>query len=43
MKKILRAVGIRDIYSNSFGKVKTTFNNAKALMQALNKIGEVRT
>ena len=42
MKKILRAAGIKDIYSNSFGKVKTTFNTAKALMQALNKIGEIR-
>jgi|TARA_B100001971_G_C18215356_1_gene553436 small subunit ribosomal protein S5 len=42
MKKILRAAGIKDIYSNSFGKVKTTFNTAKALMQALNKIGEIK-
>jgi small subunit ribosomal protein S5 len=42
MKKILRAVGIKDVYSNSSGKVKTTFNAAKALMQALNKIGEIK-
>ena len=42
MKKILRAAGIKDVYSNSSGKVKTTFNAAKALMQALNKLGEVK-
>ena len=42
MKKILRAVGIRDVYSKCSGKVGTTFNTAKALMMALEKIGEVR-
>ena len=42
MKKILRAVGIKDVYSKTSGKVNTTFNTAKALMMALEKIGEVR-
>jgi len=42
LKKILRAVGIKDIYSKCSGKLKTTFNAGKALMIALNKIGEVR-
>ena len=41
MKKILRAVGIKDVYSKTSGKVKTTFNAAKALMAALNKLGEI--
>ncbi|MCD4770797.1 30S ribosomal protein S5 [archaeon] len=42
LKKILRAVGIKDIYSKTEGKVRTTFNAAKACMAALEKIGEVR-
>ena len=42
MKKILRVVGIKDVYGKTSGKVRTTFNAAKALMAALNKIGEVR-
>lgn len=42
LKKILRAVGIKDIYSKTEGKVRTTFNSAKACMAALEKIGEVR-
>ncbi len=42
MKKILKAVGIKDIYSKTSGKTKTTFNMAKALIFALEKIGEVR-
>ena len=42
MKKILRAVGIKDVYSKTSGKVKTTFNAGKALMKALSKIGEIR-
>ena len=41
MKKILRLAGIKDIYSKCFGKVKTTFNTAKAVMKALNKLGEI--
>ena len=42
LKKVLRAVGIKDIYSKTEGKVRTTFNAAKACMAALEKIGEVR-
>lgn len=42
MKKILRAVGIKDIYSKCSGKVGTTFNTAKACMKALNKLGEIQ-
>jgi|APSaa5957512622_1039677.scaffolds.fasta_scaffold00249_55 small subunit ribosomal protein S5 len=42
LKKILRAVGIKDIYSKTSGKVRTTFNSGKACMAALEKIGEVR-
>ena len=42
LKKILRAAGIKDIYSNCFGKIKTTFNAGKACMAALNKIGETQ-
>lgn len=42
MKKILRAAGVKDIYSQCSGKVKTTFNTAKALMKAFNKLGEVK-
>ena len=42
MKKVLRAVGIKDVHSKTFGKTKTTFNMAKALMFALEKIGGVK-
>lgn len=42
LKKILRAVGIKDIYSQCFGNLKTTFNAAKACMAALEKIGEIQ-
>ncbi|MFH0712162.1 MAG: 30S ribosomal protein S5 [archaeon] len=42
MKKILRMVGIKDVYSQTEGKIRTTFNAAKALMVALNKLNEVR-
>ena len=42
MKKILRAVGIKDVYSKCSGKIRTTFNTGKATLAALNKIGEVR-
>ena len=37
-KKILRLVGIEDIYSKSFGKTGTTINYAKAIMDALGKL-----
>ncbi|MCK4649991.1 30S ribosomal protein S5 [Candidatus Pacearchaeota archaeon] len=42
LKRILKAVGIKDIYSKTSGKVRTTFNAAKACMAALEKIGEIR-
>ncbi len=42
MKKILKLAGIKDVYSQTEGKIRTTFNAAKALMVALNKIGEMR-
>jgi len=38
LKKIMRAVGIKDIYSKCFGSVGTTFNTGKACMDALNKL-----
>jgi len=42
MKKILKLAGIKDIYSKCSGKVKTTFNTAKATMKALDKLGKVQ-
>jgi len=42
MKKILRLVGVKDVYSKCSGKVKTTFNMAKACMKALETIGGLR-
>jgi len=42
LKKILKAAGIKDVYSKCSGKLKTTFNAAKACMAALNKIGEIQ-
>lgn len=41
LKKILRAVGIKDVYTKTSGRIRTTFNTAKACMKALEKIGEV--
>lgn len=41
LKKIMRAAGIRDIYSQCFGKVRTTFNTIKACVQALDKLNKV--
>jgi small subunit ribosomal protein S5 len=38
-KKILRLAGIEDIYSKSKGQTNTTINYAKAVMQALEKLG----
>ena len=37
LKKILRLAGIKDIYSKSFGKKRTTFNLVKACFNALSK------
>ena len=40
-KKILRLAGIEDVYGNSKGTVRTTFNLAKACMKALEKTTEL--
>jgi small subunit ribosomal protein S5 len=37
-KKILKLVGIEDIYSKSYGQTGTTLNYAKAIMDALGKL-----
>ena len=37
LKKILKLAGIKDIYSKTFGKKRTTFNLAKACIDALKK------
>jgi len=40
-KKILKLAGIKDIYSRTEGKTRTTFNLAKACVDALSKTTEV--
>ena len=35
LKKVLKLAGIKDVYSQTFGKVRTTFNTVKACMDAL--------
>jgi small subunit ribosomal protein S5 len=40
IKKILRLAGIKDVYSKTFGKTKTTANLAKATIDALKKLKE---
>ncbi len=37
LKKVLRLVGIKDVYSRTSGKKRTTFNLVKACINALNK------
>jgi small subunit ribosomal protein S5 len=37
LKKVLALAGIKDVYSQSFGKVRTTFNTVKACIDALEK------
>ncbi len=37
LKKILKLVGIKDVYSKTFGKKRTTFNFIKACFDALKK------
>ncbi len=37
LKKVLKLAGVKDVYSKTFGGVRTTFNLAKACMDALNK------
>jgi len=39
-KKILRLAGIKDVYSKTFGQTRTTFNVARACMDALQKTNE---
>ncbi len=40
-KRILKAAGIKDVYSKTFGKLRTTINLAKACMDALNKTNKM--
>jgi small subunit ribosomal protein S5 len=42
LKKILRLAGIKDVYSKTFGKTKTTGNLAKACMEALKKTNKIK-
>ena len=42
VKKILKLAGIKDIYSQTFGQTKTTMNCAKACLDALNKLSELK-
>lgn len=37
LKKILKLAGIKDVYSKTFGKKRTTFNLVKACIEALKK------
>ena len=37
LKKVLNLAGIKDVYSKTFGKARTTFNLVKACMNALEK------
>lgn len=37
LKKVLKLAGIKDVYSKSFGKMRTTFNSIKACFDALEK------
>jgi len=37
LKKILKLTGIKDVYSKTFGKKRTTFNLVKACIEALKK------
>jgi small subunit ribosomal protein S5 len=37
LKKILKLAGIKDVYSKTFGKQRTTFNLVKACIEALKK------
>ncbi|MEM4605515.1 MAG: 30S ribosomal protein S5 [Candidatus Pacearchaeota archaeon] len=43
VKKILRLAGIKDIYTRSFGKSRTTINVALAVIQALEKLNYLKT
>ena len=41
-KKILRLAGIKDIYAKSRGHTQTTLNYGKAIMQALEKLNDIK-
>jgi len=41
LKKILKAAGIQDVYSKTYGKIRTTFNLAKACVEALKKTNPI--
>lgn len=41
-KKILRLAGIKDVYSFTTGQTRTTFNLARAIMDALSKTNKMR-
>ena len=43
VKKILRLAGIRDVYSKTMGQTRTTFNLAKAVIDALTKLNDFQT
>jgi small subunit ribosomal protein S5 len=42
VKKMMRLAGIKDLYGKSFGQTSTTLNVAKACMQALIKLGNLK-
>lgn len=42
LKKILTLAGIKDVYSKTKGKTRTTINTAKACMSALSKLGDIQ-
>ena len=42
LKKILRLAGIKDIYTQTAGKTRTTINTVKACVQALDKLSEIK-
>jgi small subunit ribosomal protein S5 len=42
IKKILKLAGIKDVYGRAAGKTRTTLNVAKATIEALKKLGELK-
>jgi len=42
VKKILKLAGIKDVYSKTFGQTKTTFNLAKATLNALKNLNKTK-
>ena len=41
-KKILKLAGIKDVYGKSFGQTRTTFNIAKACLDALENLDKIK-